>query len=127
MIPASQTLPTESVWVMVYAAGGFLSLLLIFLVFALWRILLRALEEQAAQNKKSVEMVLAPLAQVYEAVVKVESAIRIHDANNQAAEAKVSEAIASLALRLERTERFSERLLHQSVRSNIPVGDIPTP
>jgi hypothetical protein len=106
---AAPMLPEETAWSMLYAEGGLVALLLAIAVVTLWALVKRVLVETRDQNKTLVDAQAAAIKSLSDAVVRVETAIRLSDTNNTHALARLNENLAAVITRLDKHEARLDR------------------
>lgn len=111
MTPAATApmLPEETAWSMLYAEGGLVALLLGIAVITLWKLISKVLAETREQNKSLVDAQAAAIKHLSEAVVRVETAVRLSDVNNQNALTRLNENLAAVITRLDKHEARLDR------------------
>lgn len=121
--PTVEALPEEVAWNMLLAEGGAVAGILAVAVVFLWRIVSKVFAESRTQNQELMKIQVEAIARLGDAVLKVESAVRMSDMNNQHAIGKLSDTVASTIARLDRQEQKLEShhdsILHHSSRLSI--------
>lgn len=113
--PATPALPEETAWRMIYMEGGALALVLAIGCYVVWRLFSKLLTksqeqmetllaESRAQNKILVEAQAKAIANLGEAMIRVEGAVRVSDVNNQHAIGRLTDSVQAATARLDKHE-----------------------
>lgn len=132
--PTAEAMPEEQAWKMIAAEGGGTLAMLAIAVTVIWRKLSanqtkqeelaeKRLEEARAHNKQLVETQAAAIVDLSKAMIRVESAVQMSDANNTNAIGKLSDTVNATIVRLDKheakIEAASTNLLEHSHRLQV--------
>ncbi len=132
--PTMPALPEEQAWQMIAAEGGGTAVLLAIAVTVIWRkfsanqtrqdqLAEQRIEETRAQNKALVETQAAAITKLSEAMIRVEGAVKMSDANNTNAISRLSDTVQSALVRIDRHElkidAHHDSLMHHSSRLSV--------
>lgn len=113
--PAVEALPEETAWKMMATEGLSTVGMLAIAVTVIWRkfsanqvrqdlLAEQRIEEARAQNKALVETQAAAITKLSEAMIRVEGAVRMSDANNTHAIGRLSDMVQSALVRIDKQE-----------------------
>jgi hypothetical protein len=132
--PTMPALPEEQAWQMIAAEGGGTAVLLAIAVTVIWKkfsanqarqdlLADQRIEEARQQNKALVETQAQAITKLSEAMIRVEGAVKMSDANNTNAISRLSDTVQSALVRIDRHEAkidaHHDSLMHHSSRLSV--------